>query len=338
MSELDLVRSLRAGIPAPSPTRLAVGRARLLASIARPSRSRYRPRAIVLGGVALVAVAGGVVLTAGSRSRVAPSMHLVLAARVLNAAALSAEARPDVRPAPTQWIYTRVVQYDARHGTSTSENWIRFDGRQSAYFQSGQLVVHTGPAPPKLGDRTPLGAYDANTTPMSTYDALRSLPSSPKALLEVVDQVVAANPNSIALPAGSPSPAQSGDQLEFAFLASLLWNSYAGAPSAAEATVFKAIAAIPGVGVERGITNAIGQPAIGLSDGGWGSQLLLDPLTYQVTGIRTVSTGICTAPRTVAQTVAGKASVQCMSWPPKGAVVESLAWARVVPVNGPGQR
>ena len=338
MSELDLVRSLRADVPAPSPARLAAGRARLLASIARPSRSRYHRRALVLCGVAVVAVAAGVVLSAGSRPRVAPRMHLVLAARVLNAAALRAEARPDVRPAPTQWIYTKVVQYDARQGTSTSENWIRFDGRQSAYVQSGQLVVHTGRAPPKLRDTTPLGAYDANTTPMSTYDALRSLPSSPNALLEVVDQVVVAKPNSIALPAGSPAPAQSGDQLEFAFLASLLWNSYAGAPSAAEATAFKAIAMIPGVSVKRGITNAIGQPAIGLSDNGWASQLLLDPQTYQVTGIRTVSTGTCTAPKTVAQTVAGKPSAQCKSWPPKGAVVESLAWAKVVPVNGPGQR
>jgi hypothetical protein len=57
MNDLDLVRELRADVPSPAWERLAPGRARLLASISRPSRPRKLRRAILPVGAASAAVA-----------------------------------------------------------------------------------------------------------------------------------------------------------------------------------------------------------------------------------------------------------------------------------------
>jgi hypothetical protein len=58
MNDLDLVRELRADVPSPTWARLASGRARLLASISRPSRPRKLRRAILpVGAAASAAVA-----------------------------------------------------------------------------------------------------------------------------------------------------------------------------------------------------------------------------------------------------------------------------------------
>ena len=61
MNDLDLVRDLRADVPSPTRERLAPGRARLLASISRPSRPRYARRAVLLvtAAASAVAVASG---------------------------------------------------------------------------------------------------------------------------------------------------------------------------------------------------------------------------------------------------------------------------------------
>ena len=105
------------------------------------------------------------------------------------------------------------------------------------------------------------------------------------------------------------------------------------------------MAAIPGVTVQQGITDVAGNPAIGVSDDGGYDQLLLDPVSYQVTGLRQLSTGIGprmprarsnspSSPRPAAGDPAqGQAAQQ---WPPKGAVVQSLAYAQVSEVSGPG--
>jgi hypothetical protein len=111
--------------------------------------------------------------------------------------------------------------------------------------------------------------------------------------------------------------------------------------------VFRAMAAIPGVTVEQNITDAAGAPAIGISGDGGYDQLLLDPVSYQVIGLRQLSTGI--GPKTIAagpQALAKlpKAEQQrslrqlktAPPWPRKGAVLLSMAYARVSEVSGPG--
>ena len=122
------------------------------------------------------------------------------------------------------------------------------------------------------------------------------------------------------------------DALDFDYLAQLLWNAAPSAePRSAEAAVFRAMAAIPGVSSQRGITDAVGQPAIGLSASGGKSQLLLDPQTYQVIGVRAFSAG-----QKVSLRAAGRKAAK-LHWPPKGTIFISMAWAQVTMVSGPGR-
>jgi hypothetical protein len=336
MNDLDLVRDLRADVPSPTRERLAPGRARLLASISRPSRPRYARRAVLLvtAAASAVAVASGALSGPATRSPAVkpPAIRLTLTAQLLSTAAATVATYPAVRPGPHQWFYTKLVGHDYGQPTQSNENWESFDGRQTAYFQNGQLIVHKTPGAFGGGGPTPLGKYNANATPQTAYNALASLPSNPKALLAVIASQVAK--------VGGPSVAsgsvvslyapKSRGELEFDYLAQLLWNSATGEPPAAEATVFRALAAIRGVSSQQGITDFIGRPALGLSDNGGKTQLLLDPQTYQVIGMRAASTGADPV-----RTIAGKGPR--VPWPPKGTIIESMAWAQVTMVSGPGR-
>jgi hypothetical protein len=345
MNDLDLVRELRADVPSPTRARLAPGRAQLLASISRPSGPRHARRAILPVGAAAAAaaaimIAGGVVSGPATRSTAprAPATRLTLTAQLLNTAAAAVARQPTVRPEPHQWFYTKFVQYEYGQPIQAGENWETLDGRQTAYFEpDGQLIVHTSTAPVITGGGpTALDQYNANATSLTAYNALASLPSGPRALLGVVAQQVAAV-GSQNVAAGSPvswyTPASRGG-LEFDYLAQLLWNAAgAAAPPAAEAAVFRAMAAIPQVSSQRGITDIAGQPAVGLSASGGKSQLLLDPQTYQVIGVRVFSEGQKVSPR-----AAGRKAAKLHTWPPKGTLFISMAWAQVTMVSGPGRR
>lgn len=331
MNELDFVRELRADTASPTREQLAAGRARLLAAmdgsrgegqlLRRPPRARYLRRVLVAG------VAGAVAALAleahGSNTARVPvgtsKVKVRLAAQVLGAAATSVASQPRTRPAPYQWIYSSFIARTIGQATQRDEGWARFDGRQTAYLQGGQLIVHTSPVPPS-----------GSSYPMGAYDALAKLPSSPKALLAAVGREVAENPASVAPPGSSPSDhRQTRQQLAFQFLAQLLWQAAQAAPARAEAAVFRALASIPGVSVERGIIDAAGRPAIGVSDTGDEQQLLLEARTYNVIGLRTISDG--TWPVNVMAKGPGPTY-------PRGTVIESDAWVKVALVSRPGQR
>ena len=339
MNDLDLVRELRADVPSPTRERLAPGRARLLASISRPSRPRCARRAILPVTAAAAAAAVAVAVASGALSGPAtrstavrpPAIRLTLTAHLLRTAAATVAKRPVMRPGPHQWFYTKFVEHDYGQPAQSKENWETFDGRRTAYFQNGQLIVHKTLGVFGGGGSTPLGEYNANATPQTAYNALASLPSNPKALLAVIAKQVAKVGPSVAPGSVVSLYAPTGrDELEFDYLAQLLWNSATGDPPAAEAAVFRALGAIPGVSSQRGITDVVGRPAIGLSDNGGKTQLLLDPQTYQVIGMRAASTG--TDP---VRTMAGKG--RKVSWPPKGTIIESMARAQVTMVSGPGR-
>ena len=339
MNDLDLVRDLRADVPSPTRERLAPGRARLLASISRPSRPRYARRAVLpvtaaaAASAVAVAVASGAFSGPATRSAAVkpPAIRLTLTAQLLSTAAATVAKRPAVRPGPHQWFYTKFVAHDYGQPAHSNENWETFDGRRTAYFQNGQLIVHKTLGAFGGGGPTPLGEYNANATPQTAYNALASLPSNPKALLAVIaKQVAKVGPSAASGSVVSLYAPKGRDELEFDYLAQLLWNSATGEPPAAEAAVFRALAAIPGVSSQQGITDVVGRPAIGLSDNGGKTQLLLDPQTYQVIGMRAASTG--TDP---VRTIAGKGPK--VPWPPKGTIIESMAWAQVTMVSGPGR-
>jgi hypothetical protein len=372
MNDLDQLRQLRAEIPYPERSRLARGRSRLLSEAGRtprPAFARGRRGAIVLPAVAVVAgiVAGvaGYGLTAGSHPAAAPAapkaaptataapQRATLAARVLRAASAAAGRAPVMaEPSPGQWIYSKTVQYQYPQGTSADEEWTTFDGGKTAYQQGGQLVVHTSPVTPPDGNNgDPLAAFGADITPKTAYDALAALPKDPSALLAAVDKAAAAI-GAANLAAGTPVAGQmpkTRSQLEFDYLALLLWNAAGGVggPPKAEAVVFRAMAALPGVTVQQGITDAAGAPAIGVSADGY-DQLLLGPVSYQVIGLRQLSTGIGPKtpadPKVLAQLPKAerqrieRALKRLPPLPRTGAVIFSMAYAQVSQVRGPGLR
>jgi hypothetical protein len=374
MNDLDQLRDLRAEIPYPERPRLSPGRSRLLSAARRPQRRRFtatRKHTLLLTATAVaaaVAVAAGLASyglspgstpassarpTAAPKHPAAPSQE-VLAARMLNdASAAASRVPPKTTPSPGQWIYSKLVGYEYRQGTTSDENWITFDGTKSAYYEGhgGPITVHTSPITPPADIKSdPVAAFNTDATPQTAYYALASLPTTPSQLLAALDKVVEAA-GAANLVAGNPvagqTPKNKG-QLEFDYLSLLLWNAAGGvgAPPKAEAAAFRAMAAIPGVTVQQGITDAAGNPAIGVSDDGGYDQLLLDPVSYQVTGLRQLSTGI--GPKVAApspQQLAGypKAMQQQIlrklknpAGPPRGTVIESLAYAQVSEVSGPG--
>jgi hypothetical protein len=325
MNDLDLVRTLRADVPPPAPARLAAGRSRILAAAAA-RRRRYWRLALPVGAVtaaaavAVVAVLGGTATPSHlrptatpSRPRPAATGRVSLAAQVLTVAARTVTAEPSTRPGDRQWIYSRFVQTQTGTATQSDENWIRFDGREQAYYLNGQLIVHES---------------SGSGGPLSSYRELAALPAAPSAILTDARRVVGTTQRqwenwSSGSAVAELAPRTAGEA-EFDYLAQLLWDAYAAAPPAALAHVYQAMADIPGVTVTRGLTNAVGRAGIGVSANGGVSWLLLDPQTYQVIGL-------------------GEKALSQRSIMVKGAPITfsgtiSMAWADVAIVAAAGQR
>jgi hypothetical protein len=331
MNDLDFVRGLRADLPDPSAEQLAAGRERLLATIAARSRRRPRPRLprprMVLAATAVI-VALVVVITlprhgAGAPAAV-PTERLSLAAQVLHRAATVQAAHPPAEPAPGQWIYQHTVDQSIGEPAQSSVNWERFDGRQTASVVGGRVVIYHEKGPGGQPG-TPLEDYLADPTPETTYEFLASLPPDPQALLAQVDTAIrnaGYDPNG--LPLFDVVPTTTTAQREFQFIAQLLWQDTQSGLVSGAGSVYEALATLPGVVAEPAVTDALGRPAIGISDDGGSFQILLSPQTYQVLGIRSVSTG--SAPHLPGGGTA-----------PKGTVVQSFAAADTF-VAAPGDR
>jgi hypothetical protein len=237
-----------------------------------------------------------------------------LAAQVLTAAARTVAAGPSTRPGDRQWIYSRFVQTQTGTATQSDENWIRFDGREQAYYLNGQLIV----VPESSGSGGPL----------SSYRELAALPAAPSAIIAVASQAVGTTQRqwenwSSGSVVSELAPRTAGEA-EFDYLAQLLWNAYAAAPPAALAHVYQAMADIPGVTVTGGLTNAVGRAGIGVSANGGVSWLLLDPQTYQVIGL--------------GEQALSRESVMVKGAPITFSGTISMAWADVAVVAAAGQR
>src|ERR1700722_7443463 len=330
MNDLDLVRTLRADVPSPAPARLAAGRSRILAAAATRRRRYWRlalpPRAgTPPPPLAPAAAPGGPAppappRPAGTPSRPAPAAtaRVSLAARILTVAARTVAAgpatRPATRPGDRQWIYSRFVQTQTGTPAQDDENWIRFDGREQAYYLNGQLIV--------------LPESSGSGGPLSSYRELAALPAAPSAILAAALQVVGTTQRqwenwSSGSAVAELAPRTAGEA-EFDYLAQLLWNAYAAAPPAALAHVYQAMADIPGVTVTPGLTSAVGRPGIGVSANGGVSWLLLDPQTYQVIGL--------------GEKALSQASVKVKGAPITFSGTISISWADVAVVAAAGQR
>ena len=270
--------------PPPAAHVVAAGRARL--------REGYRHRAFRLPRLSLPMVAGlGTAALAAATAAVVAAVTVHPAAppspiavkggtataqlttgQVLLTAAHTVAARPAVAPQPRQWLrIVSVSSSQAGNPVSTDVEWMTFNGIQSAYHQAGKLVLHTDPM-----------AAKSNATPLAAYDALSKLPSSPQSLLKALEGKAAGQ----SYPASSNPEVQAWDNI-----VQLLWNSPVAAPPKVQAEIFSALQQLPGLRVER-VADALGNPVIGLYLPAAGhSDLLFDPLTYQVEGRLTISTG-----------------------------------------------
>jgi hypothetical protein len=297
------------------------------------------------------------------------AQQAVLAARVLRAAAahLAREGMTS-EPGSGQWIYYKTIDYGDT-GTldpftaGTDEEWVTFDGRRTAYYQDGQIVTHTSPIP-SLGPAVkPWAAWNTEATPKTAYDVLASLPTASQALLNVIaSQAIGQNAQNIA--AGNPIAdviPKTRAQREFDYLTLILWNAArVSGPPAAEAAAYQAMATLPGITVQQGITDTAGH-AIGVSDDGGYDQLLIDPVSCQVVGIRQLSTGI--GPKTIAQAIASGhitprvrkqlagltkaernqliAAAKKQHWaayPAKGTLIDEIIYVQTAEVPAPGDR
>lgn len=329
MNDLDLVRELRADVPSPSPARVAAGRDRLLTSAVAPAPRVRRPRrvfipigAIALGAAAAVAVtvvSGGThpsspASVAGTSSPAVTSPRMSLAAQVLTVAANRVGSESAARPSAGQWVYTKLAETYTGAATESTESWRNFDGTKSASLQDGKPVIRNAPT-------------KAYNTSLDAYNALAALPSSVAAIRATADHILGtksagwlnwAQGNLVAVAA----PKNQGEA-EFDYLAEMLWVAYAAAPAEAEAHVFEAMAAIPGVTADTHATTIAGQPAIGVSANGGESVLFLDPQTYRVIGLKAKTTPFMKSTK---------------SGPPMTYGTLSMAYEKVALVNQPGDR
>ena len=320
-------------------------------------RSRRRRMAAAAASIAVAAGVVGYAISARSASpttgHVTTSHAATLAAKVLRDAAthVARETRT-AEASPGQWIYTKTVTASYNDSDPTADSyWVTFDGSQNAYYASGQLIVHTSDPNPPGPDVPPWTAWNDAITPMTACNVLASLPANPQQLLAVI----AAHMGPISDMGGddiliyNPAPTTHA-QAEFTYLTHLMWNTFlgAGCPPAALAPAYQALATLPGVSVQTGITDAVGAPAIDISDNGGYSQILLSPTSYQVIGQRVISTGanpvlqrldkLPMAQRAAAlkRLMARGRDGRAIPWPPKGAVVSSTVLVQAAEVAAPG--
>ncbi|MER6813901.1 CU044_5270 family protein [Spirillospora sp. NPDC000708] len=289
MNDLEELGAFRAQVPEPGPERLAPGRDRLV----REARSRRRVlvpawRAGLAAGVAAAAAAAVAAVALDGTDSASPPVAArpVSATRILERAAETVAGRPDRRPAPHQWVYTRTYQAGMEGAPSAMrhlESWVRFDGRETARYDAGP-----GRKPRLVVSRTVRDGDAEERSPAQWYDYLRALPDDPAALLAKIDQR-AASYN--AENGGRLYTGEDGrDQWVFGRLADFLGQG-PSTPDSRRAAVFRALARIPGVQVKEGTRDALGRPGTTVSRTGRDGERLEFVLalgTYDYLGRRIV--------------------------------------------------
>ncbi|MFB9834696.1 CU044_5270 family protein [Actinoallomurus acaciae] len=324
MNDMEMLAALGEYLDHDAPAALARQRRRLITA----GRGRRRPalrvprlRPVLTAGVAAVAVASvvGVMVGTGSdRPEPAPpAVRLTGASLTLDKAARAIERQPYATPRPHQWIYTKSAEYGANTAggdrPSFTETWERFDGRREAVIDGGRLTVdHKA------------GGGDTGT-PEGASALLRSLPTDPQALLATLSAKVGGQPRGDAVPGR--------DGLLFANIVQLIRNTGIGAPPRTQAALYRAIATLHGVRVEKNMTDGLGRHVIGVTQGSTYSYVLLDPGSYRILGIQNVWSGHPT-PTEVRMAKAKKLNLDL----PKGTITYGLVTVTTATVDRAGQR
>jgi hypothetical protein len=321
VDDLEVLSRFRADLPGPSAGTEQQSRARLLALAQHPGGGR-RPRwrgwragwrrrvALGIGAAVLaasLAVSGSVLPFA--RHGPAPAS----AAAVLDAAARTAAAAPEVTLRPGQFYYEKGLTawpfgIPPMHGnaaivflqTATYETWEASDGSgrnrsvlgRQVFFHPGDLARVRAAGIPlhKPGDVEVMSwrsfkrlgrDLDLLMGP-ATPRELGQLPAEPTALRHVLQNLLRKQ----------LGPGRSGglalDQQTFDVAARLLLLP--GAPAALRAALFQVLKSLPGVALLGRVTDPAGRPGMGvaISKGATRSELIFDPATARALATITV--------------------------------------------------
>ncbi|MBO2450113.1 CU044_5270 family protein [Actinomadura barringtoniae] len=280
----DVMTAMRETLPAGPPDDPAVKArawARLHAEFDAPpvrprASARRTRRRLMVGGVVAV-TAGAIVATqVGTTPAKTPQAGGESGSadlRILEVAAKTVENQTAPRPKPDQWIYVPELIVSnapwARNGKATMEQWWRFDGTKTADYDAKwkKVTVHDS------------GLEGDDRSPRQFYDYVNGLPTETGALLTRLRK----DSRKIA---GNNQNERLFGQIFVIFRDAPIM------PPKVNAALFRALAKIPGVRIEKNITDLAGRPGIAVTrDSDIGrEELILDPRTYDFMGSRTVAT------------------------------------------------
>lgn len=294
MNDLDL-REFRADVPAADPAQMAATRRRLLEAAwverSAPRRQRRWITRFALPGMAIpVAVAAALIAASalsGTTNHTRGHRSLT-AGQFLNRAAASVEHQPTVAMRDGDWLYqkelTPVFRSQAGEtgttlSTTVQESWWSVDGSKARY---------DGPdVPPGMTEVRSAGLEGDDESPLQYQHEIASWPDDADALLDRVS--------------GGRMDQQDGQDRAFTKLAVVLRDVPIIPPSLL-ATIYRALAKIPGVTIENtrdpagrtGVAVERAEPATTGPDGDSmksRSDIILDPDTYAYLGERTTVVG-----------------------------------------------
>lgn len=252
----------------------------------------------------------GVGVTEGSTRATGSAGVDATTARVMELAARTVAQQQAVRPQPHDWLYAKTV---GSEGDDASENWVRFDGEQSAIYLKGKLMradVDYGP-----GERPPYKDYEF-------FERLSDDPAEARAQIY-------RDSRHLEGPGWGDADARA-----FANILELFEDTTMMPPDA-QATLYRAIATIPGVEIDRDVVDAAGRHGIGVSrsDGRYRATLILAEDDYRYLGQRYVADRTFTTTPVPPPGEPRKAEVTR-----KGHVLTDIALVRAGIVSGPGAR
>ncbi|MFC6087407.1 CU044_5270 family protein [Sphaerisporangium aureirubrum] len=276
MDDLRILGEMRADAPEPDAARLRGLRRRAT----RRRRFVLMPSALVAAAAAATVVA--VVVNAPGEPAAPPPLPsvgtvLLNSRTVLEKAAATAEKRAvPPEPRPDQWEYTKTLDVQPADGhVTTHESWVRYDGKQSA-GQGMDGVFKVRDIPPDPGDD--------DLSPRQYRRKLLKLPTDPAELLAHVQ----GDRHWIDYPKeeGVRKDVEDPDSRAYRILSLYLKQQAVMLPDL-EAAIFRALAQIPGVRIEQGVTDATGRKGLGLyrptiGEEGQRRHIILDPRTYRV--------------------------------------------------------
>ncbi|WP_329426173.1 CU044_5270 family protein [Streptosporangium sp. NBC_01495] len=287
--DLRSLREWRAEIPEPGQEWVIPQRRRMLTRIR--GRGRTLGRRLLLVG-ALGAAAALAVTTlrpeppAPNPANTPPLVQLDAGVVLAHAAEVAGRRKSAQVPLPTQWHYTKTLDKQPNSDAAiTREVWMRYDGKQSAHLGSARLGQKEGEL--VIRDvRLDPGDDDLSS---QQYDVkLRALPTDPRKLLAKVT----ADRHWIegAHEEGVPKSAEPDDARAYRVIM-LYLSRYGSMPPRLEAAMYRALALIPGVRIEQGVSDAAGRSGLGIwregaADGPSRRYDILETGTYRYLGSR----------------------------------------------------